>query len=58
MNGDVSHLFAETSIDDEVLYVGRAPELSAGSEYTIRIGYRDTSDESKFIRMYINITLE
>ena len=51
-------LYAETNIGDKTLYVGRAPELATGTTFTIGIGYKDTSDETKFFRFIITATLE
>ncbi|MCU4162362.1 DUF4859 domain-containing protein [Carboxylicivirga caseinilyticus] len=51
-------LYAETNLSDKVLYIGRAPELASGNKYNLSVGYRDTSDDSKFFRFIITATLE
>lgn len=50
--------YANTKNGDEMLYVGRAPGLAAGSKYTISIGYRNTENENNFFRFIITATLE
>ena len=50
-------LYAELSAGDEMLYIGRAPALAAGSKYTLSIGYRDKVDTSYFFRFIITATL-
>jgi hypothetical protein len=51
-------LFAEVNLGDGLLNIGRAPEQAAGETYKIRLGFRDTTDEMKFIRFIITATLE
>lgn len=50
-------LYAELSAGDEMLYIGRAPALAAGSKYTLSIGYRDKVNTSYFFRFIITATL-
>jgi len=50
-------MFADTNIKDQMLYIGRAPALTAGTQYTISIGYKDKSKESNFFRFIITVTL-
>lgn len=50
-------LYAELAAGDEMLYIGRAPALAAGSKYTLSIGYRDKVDTSYFFRFIITATL-
>lgn len=51
-------MFAETNSDDQVLFIGRAPALSAGTNFTIGLGYKDIEDETKFFSFIISVTLE
>ncbi|MGQ1891091.1 DUF4859 domain-containing protein [Thermophagus sp. OGC60D27] len=51
-------LYAEVNTEDGILNIGRAPELAAGETFKIRFGFRDTTDEMKFIRFIITATLE
>jgi hypothetical protein len=51
-------LFADTNSKDQMLYIGRAPALKAGSKYTISVGYKDTKNEKNFFRFIITTTLE
>ena len=51
-------LYAETNLNDKVLYIGRAPELASGVEFNLCVGYRDTTDDTKFFRFIINAKLE
>ena len=51
-------LYGEMDLANKLLNIGRAPALATGSTYKIGIGYRDTTDESKFFRFIINVTLE
>ena len=51
-------LYANTKNKDQVLYIGRAPGLAAGTQFTISIGYRDTANENNFFRLIITATLE
>lgn len=57
-NDDGFSLYAETNIGDQVLNIGRAPALSAGTTFKISLGYKDTEDELSFIRFIITATLE
>lgn len=50
-------LYAELAAGDEMLYIGRAPGLTAGSKYTLSIGYRDTENTGYFFRFIITATL-
>jgi len=50
--------YAETNPDDKMLYVGRAPNIAAGSKYTISVGYKDTKNEKNFFRFIITATLK
>ena len=50
-------LYAELAAGDEMLYIGRAPELAAGNKYTLSIGYRDTENPAYFFRFIITATL-
>ena len=50
-------LYAELAAGDKMLYIGRAPALTAGSKYTLSIGYRDKVDTSYFFRFIITATL-
>ena len=50
-------LFADTNIKDQMLYIGRAPALTAGTKYTISIGYKDKNKVSNFFRFIITVTL-
>lgn len=50
-------VFAELNTDDQALYIGRAPELTAGSKYTISIGYRNMENTDYFFRFIITATL-
>lgn len=49
--------FAELDVNDKKLYVGRAPELTAGSKYSISIGYRKMDNTDYFFRFIITATL-
>ena len=51
-------LFANTKNADQVVYVGRAPELEAGTAFTISFGYRDTVNPEHYFRFIITATLE
>ena len=51
-------VYANTKIDDHTLYIGRAPELAAGTQFNIGIGYRDTTNENNYFRFVITATLE
>ncbi|MGE4585913.1 MAG: DUF4859 domain-containing protein [Mangrovibacterium sp.] len=51
-------LYANTKNGDQVLLIGRAPELAAGTTFTISIGYKDTTNENNFFRLIITATLE
>ena len=51
-------LYAETNTTDKVLNIGRAPGLASGTKFTISIGYRNTSDITKYFRFVITATLE
>lgn len=51
-------MYAETNIKDEKLYIGRAPAIAAGKEFTISIGYRDTKNEKYFFRFIITATMK
>lgn len=51
-------LYAETNLADQMLYIGRAPALAAGTSFKICIGYRDTTNESNFVRFIITAALE
>lgn len=46
-------LFAELNSADQMLYVGRAPEIPTGSEYIFSIGFRNKEDSSYFFRFII-----
>ena len=50
-------LFAELAAGDEVLYIGRAPELNAGSKFALSIGFRDTDNPAYFFRFIITVTM-
>jgi ribosomal protein L21E len=57
--GDAGYsLYANTKNGDQVLYIGRAPDLSVGTTFTLSIGYKDTMNENNFFRFIIAITLE
>lgn len=49
--------YAELNTGDQVLYIGRAPELTAGNKYTISIGYRNKENTNYFFRFIITATL-
>lgn len=51
-------LFAELNMDEGLLNIGRAPDLTAGSSYKISLGFRDINDEMNFVRFIITVTLE
>jgi len=51
-------LYANTKNGDQVLYIGRAPGLTAGTKFTISVGYKDTTNENNFFRLIITATLE
>jgi hypothetical protein len=40
------------------IIVGRAPGLTAGSKYTISVGYKDSKNTNNFFRFIITATLE
>ena len=50
-------LYANTKNTDQMLYIGRAPALAAGTKFTISIGYRDKNNVNNFIRFIITATL-
>ena len=50
--------YANTKNKDHALYVGRAPGLTAGSKYTISVGYKDSKNTNNFFRFIITATLE
>ncbi|RNC64112.1 DUF4859 domain-containing protein [Proteiniphilum sp. X52] len=50
-------VFAELNTDDQLLYIGRAPELTAGNKYAISIGYRNMESVNYFFRFIIGVTL-
>ncbi|MFC0875496.1 DUF4859 domain-containing protein [Saccharicrinis sp. FJH2] len=52
------NIYAETNTVDQMLYIGRAPGLTAGSSYKISVGYRDTTNENNYFRFIITATLE
>lgn len=57
--GDTGYSFyANTKNGDEMLYIGRAPGMTAGTTYTISIGYKDTENQNNFFRFIITLTLE
>jgi hypothetical protein len=51
-------LYAETDINNQTLNIGRAPDKESGNKYTISIGFKDTTDETKFFRFIITATLQ
>ncbi len=51
-------LYAETNAADEILYIGRAPALAAGTTFTISVGYKDTSNEKNFFRFILTVILD
>jgi hypothetical protein len=51
-------LFADTNSKDQMLYIGRAPELTADTKLTISVGYKDTKNEKNFFRFIITATLK
>jgi len=51
-------LYAETDAEKQMLNLGRADGLAAGSEYKISVGYKDTNNEKNFFRFIITVTLE
>lgn len=51
-------LYAETDTEHQILNLGRADGLTAGSEYKISVGYKDTKNEKNFFRFIITATLE
>lgn len=51
-------LFADTNSKDHMLYIGRAPALTAGTKFNISIGYKDTAKETNFFRFIITATLQ
>jgi hypothetical protein len=51
-------LFADTNSKDQMLYIGRAPALKAGSTFTISVGYKDKQKTGNFFRFIITVTLE
>lgn len=51
-------LFAECSISDETLNIGRSATPVAGDKYTISIGFRDKTNKANLLRFVINITME
>lgn len=51
-------LFAECSISDEALNIGRSAAPIAGDKYTISIGFRDKTNKANLLRFVINITME
>lgn len=57
--GDTGYsLYANTKNADQTLYIGRAPGLTAGTKFTISVGYKDTTNENNFFRLIITATLE
>ena len=51
-------LFAECSVDDETLNIGRSAAPIAGDKYTISIGFRDKENKANLLRFVISITIE
>ena len=51
-------LFAECSISDKTLNIGRSATPVAGDKYTISIGFRDKTNKANLLRFVINITME
>lgn len=51
-------LYAELDAENHALNLGRADGLTAGTEYKISVGYKDTKNEKNFFRFIITATLE
>lgn len=51
-------LFAECSIDDEALNIGRSAAPIAGDKYTISLGFRDKVNKANLLRFVISLTME
>lgn len=51
-------VFAELDVSSGDLNIGRAPGVSAGTRFTVSIGFRDKDDESKFFRFIITATAD
>ena len=57
-NDEGFSLYANTKNADQVLYVGRAPALAAGTTFTFSVGYRNTESPENYFRFIITATLE
>nr|WP_321454234.1 DUF4859 domain-containing protein [uncultured Carboxylicivirga sp.] len=51
-------LFTEADLGGKLLNIGRAPEIPAGTEFKLCIGYKNTTDDTKFFRFIITATLQ
>ncbi len=53
--------YVETNQDEQIINIGRGEDLSPteeGKEPKIGFGYKDTTDETKFIRFIVTVALE